>query len=202
MDLIALGYSYSRIIHDYYVRNWKDEMGSSKLTISRRAVLSYHENTNCQKNVDPVFKIPDDKLDIDSSAKQWAHQIDKFFSPFETVKLPYSFGDYLVMALDEEYRKQCLIALDRKRRTIVGDIEPGEQETREGDALASLQITIKETSEAIQHLVALAPGGLGDDSDQALLRGRQEIIEAISAMQTDLKQLNQELTSRDIEIVS
>ena len=25
----------------------------------------------------------------------WAHQIDKFFSPYETVKLPYSFGDHL-----------------------------------------------------------------------------------------------------------
>ncbi len=202
MDLVALGYSYSRIIHDFYVKNWKDEMGSSKLTISRRAVLSYHENTNCQKNVDPVFKIPDDELDLDKSARQWAHQIDKFFSPFETVKLPYSFGDYLVMALDEEYRKQCLIALDRKRRTIVGDIEHRQAQATEEDALASLQTTIKETSEAIQHLVALAPGGLGDDSDQALLRGRQEIIEAIEAMQTDLQQLNRELSRRDIEILS
>jgi len=40
MDLVALGYSYSRIIHDYYVKNWKDEMGSAKITIARRAVVS------------------------------------------------------------------------------------------------------------------------------------------------------------------
>ena len=70
MDLVALGYSYSRIIHDYYVKNWKDEMGSSKLTISKRAVLSYHTNTSFQKNVDPVFKIPEDESEQDDAANQ------------------------------------------------------------------------------------------------------------------------------------
>ncbi len=197
MDLVALGYSYSRIIHDYYVRNWKDEKGSSKLTIAKRAVLSYNSDTKWQKNVDPVFKIPDDESEHNESAKQWAHQIDKFFSPYETVKLPYSFGDYLVMALDDEYRKQCLVELDRKRRLIVGEIAPAE-----GDILLSLQNTIKETSEAIQHLVALAPGGLGDDTVQDLLRARQELIEAITAMQVGLGQLEHELSRRDIEIIN
>ena len=196
MDLVALGYSYSRIIHDYYVKNWKDEMGSSKLTIARRAVVSYHDNTSSQKNVDPVFKIPKDESDYDDAAKQWAHQIDKFFSPYETVKLPYSFGDYLVMALDEEYRKQCLIELDRKRRSIIGEVA-----LQQGDILESLQTTIKETSEAIAHLVALAPGGLGDDTDQDLLRGRQELMEAISAMQNGLGQLDHELSRRGIEFI-
>lgn len=197
MDLVALGYSYSRIIHDYYVKNWKDEMGSSKLTIAKRAVLTYNEDTSWQKNVDPVFKIPEDESDYDESARQWAHQIDKFFSPYETVKLPYSFGDYLVMALDDEYRKQCLVELDRKRRIIVGDVTPAE-----GDILLSLQNTIKETSEAIQHLVVLAPGGLGDDSVQDLLRARQELMEAITSMQVGLGQLDHELSRRDIEIIN
>lgn len=197
MDLVALGYSYSRIIHDYFVRNWKDEMGSSKLTIARRAVLSYNSDTDCQKNVDPVFKIPDDESDYNESAKQWAHQIDKFFSPYETVKLPYSFGDYLVMALDDGYRKQCLVELDRKRGTIIGEVA-----SAEGDILVSLQNTIKETSEAIAHLVVLAPGGLGDDSVQDLLRARQELIEAINAMQVGLGQLDNELSHRDIEIIN
>ncbi len=196
MDLVALGYSYSRIIHDYYVRNWKDEMGSSKLTIAKRAVLAYADSTNIQKNVDPVFKVPADGADHDEAAKQWAHQIDKFFSPYETVKLPYSFGDYLVMALDEEYRKECLIELDRKRNTIIGDVEP-----EEGDLFMSVQATIKETSEAISHLVKLAPGGLADDSEQDLMRGRQELMEAISAMRNGLAQLDNELTKRDIDIV-
>ena len=196
MDLVALGYSYSRIIHDYYVKNWKDEMGSSKLTISKRAVLSYHTNTSFQKNVDPVFKVPEDESEQDDAAKQWAHQIDKFFSPYETVKLPYSFGDYLVMALDEEYRKQCLIELDRKRRSIVGEVA-----MEEGDILASLQTTIKETSEAIAHMAALAPGGLGDDSDQDLMRGRQELLEAINALQNGLGQLDHELSRRGIEVL-
>ncbi len=196
MDLVALGYSYSRIIHDYYVKNWKDEMGSSKNSIARRAVLAYHEETAIQKNIDPVFKVPDDEADIDAAAKQWAAQIDKFFSPYETVKLPYSFGDYLVMALDEEYRKQCLIELDRKRRSIVGDVMPAA-----GDMLGSVQETIKETAEAIQHLVALAPGGLTDDTDQEILRGRQELLEAIKAMQGGLAQLNHELERRQIEIL-
>lgn len=197
MDLVALGYSYSRIIHDYYVKNWKDEMGSSKLTIAKRAVLCYNEDTCWQKNIDPVFKIPEDESDYDESARQWAHQIDKFFSPYETVKLPYSFGDYLVMALDDEYRKQCLVELDRKRRIIVGDVTPAE-----GDILLSLQNTIKETSEAIQHLVVLAPGGLGDDSVQDLLRARQELMEAITSMQVGLGQLDHELSRRDIEIIN
>jgi hypothetical protein len=196
MDLVALGYSYSRIIHDYYVKNWKDEMGSSKITIAKRAVLAYHESTKIQKNVDPVFKVPDNEEDHDNAAKQWAHQIDKFFSPYETVKLPYSFGDYLVMALDEEYRKQCLIELDRKRKSIIGEINPAA-----GDMNASVQNTIKETAEAIQHLVALAPGGLTDDSDQELMRGRQELLEAIGAMQGGLAQLNHELSRRKIEII-
>ncbi|MDA1301241.1 MAG: hypothetical protein O2868_14315 [Proteobacteria bacterium] len=196
MDLVALGYSYSRIIHDYYVKNWKDEMGSSKLTIAKRAVLAYAETTKVQKNVDPVFKIPPDEGDYDEAAKQWAHQIDKFFSPYETVKLPYSFGDYLVMALDEEYRKQCLIELDRKRKTIVGDVRP-----EQGDMFNSVQATIKETAEAISHLVKLAPGGLGDDSEQDLLRGRQELLEAIAAMRGGLAQLDNELTRRDIDIL-
>lgn len=197
MDLVALRYSYSRILHDYYVKNWKDERGSSKLTIAKRAVLSYNDSTNCQKNVDPVFKVPDDESKYHESVKQWAHQIDKFFSPYETVKLPYSFGDYLVMALDDEYRKQCLIELDRKRRTIVGEVTPAE-----GDILLSLQNTIKETSEAIAHLVVLAPGGLGDDSVRDLLRGRQELIEAINAMQVGLGQLDHELSRRDFEIIN
>lgn len=196
MDLVALGYSYSRIIHDYYVKNWKDEQGSSKVTIARRAVVSYHEETSIQKNIDPVFKMPEDPSDYDDAAKQWAHQIDKFFSPYETVKLPYSFGDYLVLALDEEYRKQCLIELDRKRRSIIGDVAP-----MEGDVMDNLQETIKETSEAISHLVKLAPGGLTDDTDQELLRGRQELLEAIKAMQAGLSQLNHELGQRSIEII-
>jgi hypothetical protein len=197
MDLVALGYSYSRIIHDYYVKNWKDEMGSSKLTIAKRAVLSYDKDTKWQKNVDPVFKIPEQESDYDESARQWAHQIDKYFSPYETVKLPYSFGDYLVMALDDEYRKQCLVELDRKRRIIVGEVTPAE-----GDILLSLQNTIKETSEAIAHLVVLAPGGLGDDSVQDLLRARQELMEAINSMQVGLGQLDHELSRRDIEIIN
>lgn len=196
MDLVALRYSYSRIIHDYYVKNWKDEKGSSKVSIAKKAVLDYHNSTEIQKNVDPVFKIPDDEADYESAAKSWAHQIDKFFSPYETVKLPYSFGDHLVMALDEEYRKQCVIELDRKRKTIVGEGDP-----EAGDLLDSVQQTIKETSEAIAHLVKLAPNGLKDDSDQELLRGRQEIQEAIASMQNGLAQLEHELTQRKIEIV-
>jgi hypothetical protein len=196
MDLIERGYSYSRIIHDYYVRNWKDETGSSKLTISKRAVLSYQNATAVQKNVDPVFKAPWSDDDLDDAAKHWAHQIDKFFSPYETVKLPYSFGDHLVMALDEEYRKQCLVELDRKRRTVVGATS-----NQDLDLMVSLQATIKETSEAIQHLAALAPGGLGDDSDTEILSGRQEIIEAISALEKGLSLLNDELRKRDIEVI-
>ena len=155
MDLVALRYSYSRIIHDY-----------------------------------------DDEADYEDAAKTWAHQIDKLFSPYETVKLPYSFGDHLVMALDEEYRKQCVIELDRKRKTIVGDVEP-----EDGNLLESVQQTIKETSEAIAHLVKLAPNGLKDDSDQELLRGRQELQEAIASMQNGLAQLEHELSERKIEIV-
>lgn len=197
MDLVAAKYSYSRIIHDYYVRNWKDEQGSSKVTIARRAVLSYHADTGTQRNIDPVFKVPDNEAEHDKAAKQWSHQIDKFFSPYETVKLPYSFGDYLVMALDEPYRKQCLVELDRKRKSIVDDIEPAD-----GNILQSVQNTIKETSEAIQQLVALAPGGLGDDTDRALLRARQELLEAIHAMQDDLAQLDSELSRRNIEIIN
>ncbi len=197
MDLVALGYSYSRIIHDYYVRNWKDEKGSSKITITRRAVLAYMNNTEIQKNVDPVFKVPADESDYDEAARGWAHQIDKFFSPYETVKLPYSFGDHLVMALDEEYRKQCLIDLDRKRQTVVGVTRL----KNPGDIMRNLQSTIKETAEAIQHLAALVPGGLGDDSEQDLLRGRQEIQEAISALEDGLALLNEELARRNIEIL-
>ena len=100
------------------------------------------------------------------------------------------------MALDEEYRKQCVIELDRKRKTIVGDVEP-----EDGNLLESVQQTIKETSEAIAHLVKLAPNGLKDDSDQELLRGRQELQEAIASMQNGLAQLEHELSERKIEIV-
>ncbi len=196
MDLVALGYSYSRIIHDFYVRNWKDEKGSSKTSIAKRAVLAYIHDSNVQKNIDPIFKVPEDPSDIEDAAKTWAHQIDKFFSPYETVKLPYSFGDYLVMALDEEYRKQCLVELDRKRKSIISDVSP-----EDGDIIASVQQTIKETSEAIQHLVALAPNGLSDDSEQDLMRARQEVLEAIRAMQHGLAQLDNELAQRDIEIL-
>jgi hypothetical protein len=194
MDLVSLGYSYSRIIHDFYVKNWKDDRGSSKTAIAKRAVEAYQENTDIQKNVDAVFK--DQADDGDADAKNWAHQIDKFFSPYETVKLPYSFGDYLVMALDEEYRKPCLVELDLKRRSIIREVPP-----RDGDILASVQAAIKETSEAISHLVALAPGGLRDDSEQDLLRARQETMEAISALQGGLGQLDHELSLRNIEIV-
>ena len=77
MDLIAAGYSYSRIIHDYYVRNWKDDAGSSKLLSARRAVLAYHADNAIQANIDPVFKIPIDPGDYDEAAQKWAHQIDK-----------------------------------------------------------------------------------------------------------------------------
>jgi hypothetical protein len=79
----------------------------------------------------------------------------------------------------------------------VGEVAPAE-----GDILLSLQNTIKETSEAIQHLVVLAPGGLGDDSDHDLLRARQELIEAITSMQVGLGQLDHELSRRDIEIIN
>jgi len=197
MDLIVAGYSYSRIIHDYYVRNWKDETGSSKLSIARRAVLAYHADTEILANIDPVFKIPEDPRDYDEAAQKWAHQIDKFFSASETVKLPYSFGDYLVLALDDRYRKQCQADLDRKRRALVADRPPAD-----GNILDALQSTIKETSEAISHLVALAPNGLGDDSDRALLLGRQELLEAITAMQSGLSQIDHELSRRNIEILS
>ncbi|MDA0273460.1 MAG: hypothetical protein O3C68_09445 [Proteobacteria bacterium] len=100
------------------------------------------------------------------------------------------------MALDEEYRKQCLVELDRKRRSIVGATS-----SQNLDLMVSLQATIKETSEAIQHLAALAPGGLGDDSDAEIMRGRQEIIEAISALEKGLSLLNDELRKRDIEVI-
>lgn len=74
MDLVALRYSYSRIIHDYYVKNWKDEKGSSKVTIARKAVLDYHDSTEIQKNVDPVFKIPDDEADYEGGARNCRRQ--------------------------------------------------------------------------------------------------------------------------------
>jgi len=196
MDLVSLGYSYSRIIHDYYVRNWKDDRGSSKTAIAGRAVKAYLADTDIHKNIDAVFKAPDDDGDLEEYSKTWAHQIDKFFSPYETVKLPYSFGDYLVMALDEQYRKSCLVDLDLKRKSIISEVEP-----HTGDILASIQTAIKETSEAITHLVALAPNGLQDDSDQDLLRARQETIEAISSLEDGLAQLDFELSRRDIAIV-
>ncbi len=197
MDLVSLGYSYSRIIHDYYVRNWKYDRGSSKTAIARRAVVAYLEDTDIQKNVDAVFKTSSgSRGDTEEHAKTWVHQIDKFFSPYETVKLPYSFGDYLVMALDEEYRKACLVELDLKRRSIIREVLP-----HEGDILATVQSAIKETSEAITHLVALAPNGLKDDSDHDLLRARQETLEAISSLQDGLAQLDHELSLRNIEIV-
>jgi len=196
MDLVSLGYSYSRIIHDYYVKNWKDDRGSSKTAIAKRAVMAYLEDTDIQKNVDAVFKVPSDNSNLEELAKNWTHQIDKFFSPYETVKLPYSFGDYLVMALDEEYRKPCLVELDLKRKSIILEVLP-----HGGDILASVQIAIKETSEAIAHLVALTPNGLQDDSDQELLRARQETIEAITSLQDGLAQLDHELSQRNIEII-
>ncbi len=77
MDLIAAGYSYSRIIHDYYVRNWKDDAGSSKLLIARRAVLAYHADTAAQANIDPVFKIPADPRDYDEAAQKSAKKSAK-----------------------------------------------------------------------------------------------------------------------------
>ncbi|MAV25599.1 MAG: hypothetical protein CMQ05_05710 [Gammaproteobacteria bacterium] len=199
MDLVALGYSYTRIIHDYYVRNWKSERGGAKTTIAYRAISSYLADTEMHRYVDPTFKEPRDDRRPDEIAKQSAHQIDKFFSPHESVKLPYSFGDYLVMALDEDYRKPCLIELDRKRRTIVATQTPSGSND---DLMTSIQNTIKETSEAIAQLVELAPGGLGDDSDAALLRARQELDEAVVALQIGLGQLDDELRIRDVEIVS
>ena len=39
----------------------------------------------------------------------------------------------------------------------------------------------------------LAPNGLKDDSDQELLRGRQELQEALASMQNGLAQLEHEL---------
>ena len=197
MDLVSVGYSYSRIVHDYYLKNWKDDRGSSKNTIAKRAITTYLADTDTKKNIDVQFKAATDSDDVNELAKSWAHQIDKFFSPFETVKLPYSFGDYLVMALDEEYRKPCMVELDRKRKAIIQEVPP-----QNGDILVSTQNAIKETSEAISQLVALAPNGLGDDSDQALLRARQETLEATQALQELVAQLDQELVSRNIEILS
>ena len=158
--------------------------------------MSYQNETEIQKNADPVFKVPEDDSDLDGAAKQWAHQIDKFFSPYETVKLPYSFGDHLVMALDEEYRKQCLVEIDGERQSIVGNVSK-----QEIDLMISLQSTIKETAEAIQHLTALVPGGLEDDSEADLLRSRQEIFEAIRALENGLGLINEELQKRNIEII-
>ena len=100
------------------------------------------------------------------------------------------------MALDEELRKQCLIELDRKRRAFIGKAVP-----EAGDLFNNIQETIKESADAIQHLVGLAPGGLKNDTGQELMRGRQELLEAISAMQEGLGQLNHELAQRKIEII-
>jgi len=49
MGLIDLGYRYSRIIHDYYAKNWKDETRGSKSTLSKHSVLSYQNSTKLQK---------------------------------------------------------------------------------------------------------------------------------------------------------
>lgn len=196
MDLVRMGYSYSRIIHDFYVKNWKDDQGSSKTAIARRAVEAYLRDTEVQQNVDPTFKEPDADGDADELAKNWARQIDKFFSKYETVKLPYSFGDYLVMALDEEFRKGCLVEIDRKRRSIIQVVDPAG-----GDILASVQAAIKETAEAISHLVKIAPDGLEDDTEHDLLRARQETLEAIESLQRGLAHLDHELRRRNIEIV-
>ena len=196
MDLVKLGYSYSRIIHDFYVKNWKDDRGSSKSAIAKRAVTSYLNGTDIKNNVDPTFKALDDKNSEEDLAKIWAHQIDKFFSHSETVKLPYSFGDYLVMALDEEYRKACLIEIDRKRKSVIEAVQP-----LEGDMLESIQRAIKETSEAISHMVKISPDGLEDDSDQDLLRARQETLEAIQSLEKGLSHLDHEVKRRGIELV-
>jgi hypothetical protein len=195
-DLSQFGYSYSRIVFDHYVRNWKDERGSSKFTIAKRAVQAYLSNDEQQRNVDPTFRQPEHDLDADELAKHWSHQIDKFFSPNETVKLPYSFGDYLVMSLDEPYRKACLIALDKKRRIIIKQVN-----LAEGDLNANIQSTIKETSEAIQHLVSLASRRPSDNSVDELMRGRQELIEAIDSLQHGLGHIDYELSKRGIELI-
>jgi hypothetical protein len=80
MVLIDLGYRYSRIIHDYYVRNWKGETGSSKLTLSKRAVLSYQNSTKVQKNVDPVFKAPKSEDGSDTDLLRGRQEIMKVIS--------------------------------------------------------------------------------------------------------------------------
>ena len=90
-----------------------------QLHISPSAGGSRPAASDLHRNVDPTFKEPRGDQDTDGVDKQWAHQIDKFFSPHEIVKLPHSFGDYLVTAIDEEFRKLCLAKLDRKRRTII-----------------------------------------------------------------------------------
>lgn len=196
MDPVKLGYSYSRIIHDFYVKNWKDDRGSSKLAIAKRAVTNYLNGTNIKDNVDPVFKAPDDENTADDLARTWSRQIDKFFSPSETVKLPYSFGDYLVMALDEEYRKACLVEMDRKRQSLVDATKP-----IDGNMLESVQTAIKETSEAIAYMVRVSSDGLEDDSEQDLLRARQETLEAMHSLEKSLSHLDHELSRRGIELV-
>jgi len=50
-------------------------------------------------------------------------------------------------------------------------------------------------------MTMLPSNGLGDDPDQDLMRGRQELLEAINAMQTGLGQLNHELSRRGIEFI-
>ena len=196
MDPVKLGHSYSRIVHDFYVRNWKDDRGSSKTAIVKRAVTSYLKGTEVRHNVDPVFRAPDDSNTVDDLAKTWTRQVDKFFSPSETVKLPYSFGDYLVMALDEMYRKACLVEIDRKRQSIMEATKPAD-----GDMLESVQGAIKETSEAIAQMVRISSNGLEDDSEQDLLRTRQETLEAIRSLEKSLSHLDRELGRRGIELV-
>ena len=107
------------IIRDYSVSNWKSDRGIAKKTTAYFAVSRWLSASGQHRNVDPTFKEPRGDQDTDGVDKQWAHQIDKFFSPHERVKLPHSFGDYLVTAIDEEFRKLCLAKLDRKRRTII-----------------------------------------------------------------------------------
>jgi hypothetical protein len=79
-DLIVPGYSDSRVIHHYRVRNWKGETASSKLTLSKRAVLSYQNSTKVQKNVDPVFKAPKSEDGSDTDLRRGRQEIMKVIS--------------------------------------------------------------------------------------------------------------------------
>ena len=80
MVLIDLDYRYSRIIHDYYVRNWKGETESGKLTLSKRADLSSQNSTKTQKNVDPVFKAQKSEDGSDTDLLRGRQEIMKAIS--------------------------------------------------------------------------------------------------------------------------